>query len=284
MWSPEQPFLIPLEPYLNKAYQYVVGESYTSFKFVEGVTPLSTVPEVAGTCILYLVVIFGGQYLMKNRKPFQLEFLFKLHNLFLTTLSAALLLLIAENIIPIVWNEGVYGSVCNQSSWTQRLELLYYLNYLTKYYELIDTIFLVLKKKNLEFLHYYHHSLTMVLCYTQLVGSTAVSWVPITLNLCVHVFMYYYYFRATAGVRIWWKKYLTTMQITQFILDLGFVYFCTYNYFAFNFFPVVPHVGDCSGTVGAALFGCALLSSYLVLFINFFRKTYKKPKSKSKQN
>ena len=29
----------------------------------------------------------------------------------------------------------------------------------------------------------------------------------------------------------------------------------------------LPQVGDCAGSEGAALFGCALISSYLFLFI-----------------
>lgn len=30
-----------------------------------------------------------------------------------------------------------------------------------------------------------------------------------------------------AGYKIWWKKYLTTLQITQFVIDLFTVYFAS---------------------------------------------------------
>ena len=137
----------------------------------------------------------------------------------------------------------------------------------------------------------YHHSATAVLCYTQLNGGTSISWVVITLNLLVHVIMYYYYWATACGYKIWWKRYVTVLQISQFVIDLFMVYWgsgshcvplklqsdiahSAYSHFAYK--NGWPNIGDCAGTEFAALQGCAILSSYLVLFISFYRKTYQK--------
>lgn len=221
------PPTISLDPWsvFDKLWTTVVGYPAKNFRFTEGSTPMSTLKETLLTISLYYVVIFGGRELMRNREAFKLNTLFIIHNFYLTAISGGLLVLFAQQLIPSLWNNGLYDNICGTSGWTQPLVVLYYLNYLTKYLELLDTVFLVLKKKPLTFLHTYHHGATALLCYSQLLGHTSVSWVPITLNLTVHVVMYWYYFQAARGVRIWWKKYITVLQITQFVLDLGMFLF-----------------------------------------------------------
>lgn len=50
-----------------------------------------------------------------------------------------------------------------------------------------------------------------------------------------------------------------------------------YEHYAFTYYKHLPHLGNCAGDEGSAVFGCALLTSYLGLFINFYFQTYKKP-------
>ncbi|KAK2745977.1 hypothetical protein FQN55_005799 [Onygenales sp. PD_40] len=273
----DRPFGVELWPLFAKAYTAVAGFSPAEFKFTQGQTPMSTLQETAAGLISYYIIIFGGRELMRNRPAFKMNGLFIVHNLYLTIISGVLLSLFIEQLLPTIWRNGVFFAICNHDGgWTKPLVVLYYLNYLTKYLELLDTVFLVLKKKPLTFLHTYHHGATALLCYTQLIGLTAVSWVPITLNLLVHVVMYWYYFQSARGIRIWWKKWITILQITQFVIDLGFVYFASYTYFTSTYFSWMPNAGNCAGEEFAAFSGLIILSSYLLLFISFYFATYKK--------
>ncbi|KAK7058961.1 Fatty acyl-CoA elongase/Polyunsaturated fatty acid specific elongation enzyme [Paramarasmius palmivorus] len=223
---------------------------------------------------------------MKNHPPQKLNTLFQAHNVILSSGSLLLLVLMLEEIVPIIWKHGLFYGICADGAWTSRMEFYYMINYYFKYLELLDTVFLALKKKPLAFLHVFHHSATALLCYSQLNGKTSISWTVITLNLTVHVLMYYYYYATAGGAKIWWKKYLTLMQIIQFVIDLFLVYFGTYQHFAYAYRrDTLPTVGDCAGAESSALFGCGLLTSYLFLFINFYFQTYKKPSGRgSKAN
>ncbi|KAF6843571.1 elongation of fatty acids protein 1 [Colletotrichum musicola] len=211
----------------DKVFTSIVGYSANGFEFVYGRKPFSTLSETSIMVVLYLIVIFGGREVMRYRKPLELNTLFKIHNLFLSLLRGALLVLFIEQLVPSLWREGLYQNICGAAGWTQPLILLYYINYLTKYYELIDTVFLMVKKEPLTFLHCYHHPATALLCFTQLIGDTPIFWVPITLNLTVHVVMYWYYFQTARGVKVRWEQWITRMQIAQFVLDLGEYWCCS---------------------------------------------------------
>ncbi|KAK3679906.1 Fatty acyl-CoA elongase/Polyunsaturated fatty acid specific elongation enzyme [Recurvomyces mirabilis] len=279
----DRPFGLALWPIFSKCFQAVRPYKPEHFRFEPGSTPMASIYETGGFLIAYYLIIFGGREFMKDRQPMKLNGLFKIHNFYLTAISGVLLLLYLEQLIPTLFRRGVFYAICDYNGgWTPQLVVLYYLNYLTKYLELLDTVFLFLKKKPLTFLHTYHHGATALLCYTQLLGHTAVSWVPIVLNLTVHVVMYWYYFQSARGIKIWWKKYITMLQIIQFVIDLGFIYFASYTYFSASYFSWLPTAGICAGEEFAAFAGMAIITSYLFLFIGFYISTYKKPIKKGR--
>jgi fatty acid elongase 3 len=120
--------LVPLRPWdaFDHLWTSIVGYPPQEFDWDYGVTPLSTWPEYVSVVVLYLLIAFGGQHIMRNREPFKLKTLTKLHNLFLTCLSASLLVLFLEQFIPTLYNEGFYQSICGESGYSRRLRPLYY--------------------------------------------------------------------------------------------------------------------------------------------------------------
>jgi fatty acid elongase 3 len=261
------------------AYSFLSGKDSGTFSFSDNTS------FVLFSIGFYLFSIYLIQWkLSKHEKGFAMHYpLFKiviiLHNFFLSVSSLFLLIALLENILPNLLKHGILWTICNDEAYSQKLEVLYYVNYLLKYYELLDTVFLVLSKKNLEFLHVYHHSATLLLCYTQLVAKTSVQWVPITINLLVHVIMYFYYGRTAMGAKIWWKKYLTTFQIVQFVIDFVVIWFCILSYYIIDAFLAPRHIWfhegiNCRGNWWSAWTGAIIITSYLFLFISFFKKTY----------
>jgi len=249
-------------------------------EYQPGITPLSDTTPIVATLIAYFLSIFSIRWFMQDKAPLNLTSFFQFHNLFLTAISGLLLVLIAEEILPIWWRTGFFSAICR--SWTERLEFYYIINYYIKYVELVDTVFLAWKKKPLTFLHVYHHSATTLFCYTQLNGKPPASWVLVILNLMVHVPMYYYYYATAGGAKIWWKKYLTSSQITQFVIDLVLLYFAFWQRLVHRGrVPAWGYVGYCSGSETADYVALGLLTSYLFLFIDFYIRTYKGPLAKT---
>ena len=86
---------------------------------MHGKTPFSTPLEVFPTLAAYLVIIFGLQAWMRNKPPYKLQFLFRLHNAFLSSGSLLLVLLIMEEVVPNVYEHGVFWGLCHVNMWSE---------------------------------------------------------------------------------------------------------------------------------------------------------------------
>lgn len=123
----DRPFGVKLWPIFEKAFEPIAGYKPQDFRFVQGETPLSTFKSCATFLVTYYIVIFGGRELMRGREPFKLNFLFKVHNFYLTAISGILLALFAEQLIPTVARHGLFYAICDHNGgWTDKLVILYY--------------------------------------------------------------------------------------------------------------------------------------------------------------
>lgn len=123
----DRPFGVQLWPIFDKAFSAVMGYSPQNFDFQPQVTPMSTVFESALAITVYYIVIFGGRELMRNRPAFKLNGLFMIHNFMLTSISAILLVLFLEQLIPTLYHNGLFFTICDhKGGWTSKLVILYY--------------------------------------------------------------------------------------------------------------------------------------------------------------
>lgn len=95
-----------------------------------------------------------------------------------------------------------------------------YLFYLSKYYEIIDTIIILLKGRPSSLLQSYHHSGAILCMWSGVRYMSSPIWIFVVFNSFIHSIMYGYFTLSCLKIRVpkIFKQSLTTMQITQFIV------------------------------------------------------------------
>lgn len=125
--SIERPFGVYLWPIFDKAFSAIMGYSPQDFDFKPRETPMSTLKQSSITVLVYYMIIFGGREYMRNRPAFKLNMPFMIHNFYLTAISGGLLVLFLEQVIPTVYNHGLFYAICDvNGGWTPPLVILYY--------------------------------------------------------------------------------------------------------------------------------------------------------------
>ena len=91
----------------------------------------------------------------------------------------------------------------------------------SKFFELIDTVFLVLHKRPVIFLHWFHHITVLMYCWHSFATEQATGLWFAGMNYSVHSIMYTYYFlmlfKSIRGTVRTVARIITTVQISQMV-------------------------------------------------------------------
>ena len=202
----------------------------------------------------------------------------------MSTSSAVLWFAMVCELYQLWSTHGLWSLGCDPAGQHTRgtIYFIYFVNYVFKYIELIDTFLLALRGKPIPFLHIYHHAATLVLCWSQMWAQSCIQWLPIVINLMVHIIMYAYYTLHALGQDIWWKRYLTVLQIVQFITALiGCFGALGSRMLSHGLGLLDKSVYACHGTYGGAYVGVGIIASYLYLFVIMYKATYSNKKKKA---
>jgi elongation of very long chain fatty acids protein 6 len=139
----------------------------------------------------------------------------------------------------------------------------------SKYFELFDTLFVILKNpaRPVQFLQWYHHTTVLLFSWYASVSRYSAGYYFMGINALVHTFMYWYYFRMECGYRPWWSMPLTMLQISQMItgIVLNGIWF-------YRWYHGVPT--ECKWPSLIVLACVVMYGSYLYLFVAFFVRKY----------
>ncbi|CAG2103169.1 unnamed protein product [Medioppia subpectinata] len=235
----------------------------------------------------YLAVVFGGQHLMSRRKPFGLRTALVVWNLCLALFSVAGTLRTVPELVHVVRHLGFERSVCSNSFHTSVPVASFWswLFILSKAPELGDTVFVVLRKQRLLFLHYYHHVTVLLFTWYSYADEASAGRWYIDMNYSVHALMYSYYALRALGFRVHRAvaMTITSAQIAQMLVGSKRRNHSNHN--TINTLSIAAYVtayalrakladAECRISLSTIVAGLAMYFSYFLLFANFFIKTY----------
>lgn len=237
-----------------------------------------TLPAMYMTAVLYVVVIFGlRDVVMPRMKAFDLWPLLALWNLGLSVFSTYGALRTVPALVRLMVDGGWRASVCGvtEDAWCEsNVGHWVFLFIVSKMPELVDTLFLALRKKPIIFLHWYHHITVMIFCWWAGHLRTMTGLWFAAMNLCVHSIMYFYYFTQAIGLRgLIPGMPITILQISQMVMGIVVVISTAY----YRFYTPAGCNGHNDTNIFSAL---AMYFSYFLLFVHLFYNHYISPKGK----
>jgi elongation of very long chain fatty acids protein 6 len=255
---------------------------------------------------LYLALTFGGEYYLRDKKGWDHELKLPLAawSFFLGIFSVFGSLRTVPITYQIIKERGLNHLMCGDTrhEWISNnpAGIWTLIFCLSKIPELIDTVFIILRKKELITLHWYHHVSVMLFCWQAWATMSLNGLVFAAMNLTIHAVMYTFYGLTALGFRpSSFAFFITVGQIMQMVIGTAVTFYVMMDKVFWNpskqepmsfsvprwIMDPKPHRDEeyeCHMNSGSATFGLVMYSSYLFFFVDFFVNAYVKPNKKSK--
>ncbi|XP_045187615.2 elongation of very long chain fatty acids protein 6-like [Mercenaria mercenaria] len=218
---------------------------------------------------IYLVVIFSGRYVMTSRERFDLRPYLAVWSGGLAVFSTLGALRTFPELIWALSYHGFEYSCCNSSFLQQgNVSAVWsFLFILSKVVELGDTLFIILRKQPLIFLHWYHHVTVLIYVWCSYLPKISTGRYFVVMNFTVHSVMYTYYTLRAMKFRLprWISMFITCCQLAQMVVGI-FVILVSYS--------VLSAGRECVTSYTNMKYSLTMYFSYLVLFMHYFYNTY----------
>ena len=219
--------------------------------------------------VAYVLLTFVGVWAMRSRDRYELRAPLIVWNTILALFSILGAVRVWPEFVYSLSNKGVVYSVCNGNYAYSVPGFWAFMFIMSKLPELIDTMFIVLRKQKLIFLHWYHHATVLVYCWYSYKDHTASGRWFMAMNYFVHALMYSYYACKAMRLRVplFVSQLITTSQIVQMVAG------CYVNWIAYRTKTYEPSV-ECSISFDNIKYSTLMYFSYFVLFFHFFLNAY----------
>eukprot|EP00428_Durinskia_dybowskii_P061986 CAMPEP_0170379334 /NCGR_PEP_ID=MMETSP0117_2-20130122/13290_1 /TAXON_ID=400756 /ORGANISM="Durinskia baltica, Strain CSIRO CS-38" /LENGTH=245 /DNA_ID=CAMNT_0010634771 /DNA_START=160 /DNA_END=898 /DNA_ORIENTATION=+ len=225
--------------------------------------------------IIYLQGIrYGTAYMAKVEKAYNLKYILAGWNATLSLFSFIGMCKTVPVVFSILMEHSYESSVCSDgvSTWRNGASGAWVFFFvLSKIPELFDTMFIILRKKPLIFLHWYHHVTVLLFCWSAYATAAGSGLYFVAMNYSVHSIMYAYYCMQILQIVPKWfpTVIITVAQIAQMLIGTGVCASCWYY---------VLSGRECHNDIKNLIAGAIMYGSYLYLFCEFFVNRYFKPK------
>uniref|UniRef100_A0A7S2WNW7 Elongation of fatty acids protein n=1 Tax=Eucampia antarctica TaxID=49252 RepID=A0A7S2WNW7_9STRA len=265
-------------------YPNSIGKTYMEWeKHYDPLTVLSWMqnhPIVPiASLIVYATLIVWGQKVMKDKPAWKWRRILAVWNLSLSLFSFAGAFRLVPQLLHNLYTMPLHDVLCRdpeETHGTGSSGIWVQLFVLSKFPELFDTFFIVIHKKPLIFLHWYHHVTVLLYCWHSYVTTSPSGLTFVAMNYSVHAIMYGYYFLMAIKMKPKWfnAMVVTSAQISQMFVGI------IVTIVGFYYYKKEKGEGTCQIEAENNTAAFIMYGSYLFLFAQFFISRYFKVSAK----